>query len=102
LSREPFRDKLGGVPAGSSLEGVIHMSRTIVNAALREKLSGLMKVVELCDESGRVLGRSLPRLDPAHYEELEPQISKEELRRSRQSKERTYTTAEVLAYLEKI
>jgi hypothetical protein len=78
------------------------MSRIIVDAALREKLSGLTEVVELCDESGRVLGRFLPKLDRAHYENLEPQISKEELQRRRQSKERTYTTAEVLAHLEKL
>jgi hypothetical protein len=78
------------------------MTRVIIDEALRKKLHGLNAVLEFCDESGRILGRFLPRPDPALYDNLEPLISREELRRRKQSKEKTYTTAEVLAYLEKL
>jgi hypothetical protein len=40
-------------------------------------------------------------VDPSEYELMEPQISKEELQRRKQSKGKTYRTAEVLAHLEK-
>jgi hypothetical protein len=78
------------------------MTRIIVDEALRNKLHNLAHPLELCDESGRVLGRFLPTLDPSLYEGLEPQISKEELQRRKQAKGKAYTTAEVLAYLEKL
>jgi hypothetical protein len=74
------------------------MSRLIVDARLPDKLPTLVYPVELCDSSGRVLGRFFPQLDPSEYN-LEPQIGEEELERRRNSKEKTYTTAEVLAYL---
>ena len=78
------------------------MTRITVDEALRGKLHNLSEPVELCDESGRVLGRFSPAFDPALYEGLEPQISKEELDRRRKNKGKTYTTAEVLAHLEKL
>jgi hypothetical protein len=77
------------------------MPRLIVDARLPDKLSDLVHPVELCDSSGRVLGRFFPQLDPSEYC-LEPQISEEELRRRKNSDEKTYTTAEVLAHLEKL
>ena len=58
--------------------------------------------VEVCDESGRVIARLFPTLDPSQYEPMEPQISKEELQRRKQSKGKTYSTAEVLARLKKL
>jgi hypothetical protein len=61
----------------------------------------LSEPLELCDESGRVLARMVPAVDPAFYEGLEPQISKEELERRKQRKGQTYSTAEVVAHLEK-
>lgn len=75
------------------------MPRLIVDASLPGKLLNLVQPVELCDVSGRVLGRFFPQLNPSEYN-LEPQVSQEELQRRKQSNERTYTTAEVLAYLE--
>jgi hypothetical protein len=72
-----------------------------MDANLPEKLPGLVQPVGFCDASGRVLGRYFPRLDPAEYN-LEPQISREELQRRKQLKEKGYTTAEVLAHLEKL
>jgi hypothetical protein len=78
------------------------MTRVVVDETLRTRLHNLDQPLELCDTSGRVLGRFLPVLDPALYEGLEPQISKEELQRRKQQKGKTYTTAEVLAHLEKL
>jgi hypothetical protein len=77
------------------------MTRIIVDDALRGKLHNLAERLELCDESGRVLGQVFPALDLSHYEPWEPQISEEELQRREQETE-SYTTAEVLAYLESL
>ena len=74
------------------------MTSLIVDLSLPDKLRSLVHPVKLCDASGRVLGHFFPQLDPSEYN-LEPQVSQEELQRRQQSKEKTYTTAEVLAYL---
>jgi hypothetical protein len=76
------------------------MTRIICDALLREKLHDLAKPLELCDESGHVLARVVPVLNPELHASSEPQISTEELDRRLASKGKTYTTAEVLAYLE--
>ena len=78
------------------------MTRITLDAAMLAKLHNLTEPLEVCDESGAVLARLLPVFDPSQYEPLEPQVSQEELRRRAQSGEKTYTTAEVLAYLEKL
>ena len=74
------------------------MTQVVLYAALRNKLYDLRQPLELCDESGKVLARLIPVLDPSQYEAVEPPISTEELERRRQ--EPDYSTAEVLAYLE--
>jgi hypothetical protein len=78
------------------------MTRVIVNEGLRSMLVDLSQPVELCDDSGRVLGRLFPTIDPAHYEGLEPQITRDEMLRRKENKGKTYTTAEVLALLEQL
>jgi hypothetical protein len=78
------------------------MTRIVIDADLRGKLLNLTEPLELCDESGHVLAQVLPAYDPAEYEPLEPQISREELERRKQSKGKTYPTEEVLAYLERL
>jgi hypothetical protein len=76
------------------------MTKVILDEALRNKLHNLSEALELCDESGRVLGHVYPEYDLSEYEEQrEPQVSDEELRRREQSNEPCYTTAEVLARL---
>ena len=77
------------------------MTRIIVDQWLRDKLINLSELVELCDESGRVLGRLFPSADPNQYGPLEPQVSEEELDRRDNAQEKRYTTTEVLAHLEK-
>ena len=78
------------------------MTRIVLDSVLREKLGNLSEPLELCDEAGQVLARLTPVVDLSQYEPLEPQVSEEELRRREKSNERRYTTAEVLAYLEKL
>jgi hypothetical protein len=77
------------------------MTRIIVDDDLQSKLQNFTKPLELCDKAGRVLARVFPVIDPALYEPVEPQISDDELQRRREST-KWYTTAEVLAYLEKL
>jgi hypothetical protein len=78
------------------------MTRILVDDLLRSKLHDLTQPLELCDAQGRVVGRFLPVIDPSLYEGLESPLSKEELQRRKQNKGKTYTTAEVLAHLEKL
>lgn len=78
------------------------MNKVIVDELLRKKLYDLSEPLDLCDETGRVLGHFLPLVDPAQYEGLESPISREELERRKREKVRGYTTAEVLAYLEQL
>ena len=78
------------------------MSRVMIESAFSSKLECLVQPVELCNESGRVIGRFTPKLDPAKFGPLEPQVSSEELRRRSLSNEKRYTTSEVLAHLEKL
>jgi hypothetical protein len=63
---------------------------------LRERL-------EVCDEKGLTLGyvQPVPSRDRSLYEGVEIPVSEEELQRAEQETE-SYTTAEVLAYLEKL
>jgi hypothetical protein len=77
------------------------MNPVVRDAALRKKLGNLAHRVELCIEQGRVLARLTPVSDPAEYRPLEPQVSEDELRRRELSGEKRYTTAEVLAHLDK-
>ena len=77
------------------------MTKVIIDDSIRTKLHNLSQPLELCDASGRVLGHFVPTPDLSEYEGLEPQITEEELRRREQETE-SYTTAEVLAHLEKL
>jgi hypothetical protein len=85
------------------------MKKVVVDAVLRKKLLTITEPVELCDESGKVLGHFLPTIDLS-VDEIDlsefaldrPLASDEELERRSQSNEKIYTTAEVLAYHEKL
>jgi hypothetical protein len=77
------------------------MKKVLYDAVLREKLSDLESLVELCDEEGRVIACIVPVPD-ASWEGLEPKLSEEEWRRRLANPGRLYTTAEVLAYLESL
>jgi hypothetical protein len=77
------------------------MTRINYDAALKEKLPNLDEPIELCDEEGHILALIRPVLSPTLYDR-EPRISEEELERRFAEPGKTYTTAEVLAYLEKL
>ena len=72
------------------------MTDIILDSVLVTKLENAMDDVTLRGPDGRVLGRFIPAA------RCEPQISEEELTRREQETEDTLTTAEVLAYLEKL
>lgn len=80
------------------------MERLMIgDPSLPSKLQQAAGLVELIDPSGRVVGYFTPPLTPKHYTGMEPRLSKEELEKRKQQKnQKTYTTAEVLAYLEKL
>lgn len=78
------------------------MTQIILDADAVSKLNGVVQPVELCDPSGRVLGQFVPRIDMSEWEPITPDVSEEELDRREKSNEKRYTTAEVLAYLEKL
>jgi hypothetical protein len=78
------------------------MTRIFLDADLRGKLHDLTQPLELCDDTGRVVANVFPRPDLSQYEPLVPQVSEDELDRRERSNEKRYTTAEVLAYLEKL
>ncbi len=76
------------------------MTRVIVDEVLRNRLHNLTRPLELCDDSGRVLGRVFPAEDLSEYDLSQPPITEEEMQRL--LREKRYTTAEVLAHLEKL
>ncbi len=78
------------------------MTQIIVDAQLSTKLQEAMQPVQLCNSQGQVLGRFIPLIDLSEWEPLSPDISDEELERRARSKGKRYTTAEVLAHLEKL
>ncbi len=78
------------------------MIQIAVDANLSSKLNELGQPVELCDPSGCVLGRFIPLIDLSEWEPVSPDVSEEELDRCAASNENRHTTAEVLAYLEKL
>ncbi|HZV04721.1 MAG TPA: hypothetical protein VE999_06530 [Gemmataceae bacterium] len=78
------------------------MTQIILDASVSGQLHNLTQPVELCDPSGRVLGEFVPRIDMSEWEPISPDISEEELDRRAKSNQKRYTTAEVLAHLEKL
>jgi hypothetical protein len=73
------------------------MQKVILDRDTRSKLANLEQCLELYDESGRIVGYFTPVVP----ERLECPYSEEELRRSSQETE-TYSTAEVLHFLENL
>jgi hypothetical protein len=76
------------------------MTRIALDAVLRSKLRDLSEPLEFCDESGRVVGRYLPAPEIVLKNLSGPSLSDKELQR--RELEPDYSTAEVLAYLEKL
>jgi hypothetical protein len=68
---------------------------------MSSSLRDLIEVVELCDVNGKVLGKFTPHWDMADWEPITPDISEEELRRREQETE-VFSSAEALAYMERL
>jgi hypothetical protein len=49
------------------------MTRIVLDAESLEKLKNLTESLDLCDESGRVLGRLVPVCDTPEYRPVRPQ-----------------------------
>jgi hypothetical protein len=77
------------------------MTRVTVDSMLMGRLLNLSEPLELCDESGQVLGRFFPNQVPDDPALREPQITEEEIRRRLQSTT-WYSTPEVLARLDRL
>lgn len=74
------------------------MTRITLDPDLSSRLCALGQTAELCDPSGRLLGRFVPVLDLSEWEPMTPEISEEELDRRQQSTD-WYTTQQVLERL---
>lgn len=79
------------------------MIRITIDEDLRKKLFSSGEVVELCDASGKLLGRIYPvKADPLEgWEQLTPEVSEEEYRRRMEYDGPGMTTDELLAYLKR-
>ena len=76
------------------------MNRVVVDPVTLAKLRDAWQTLELCDDSGRVVGRFVPLVEPAVRAKLEPQVTEEELdRRERAGGGRPL--ADILGDLEK-
>ena len=71
------------------------MTRITLDPNLRHNLPDLSQPFAVCDEAGNLVGRFIPA-------SMEPPLSRDEIERRKQNKGKTYTTAEVLAHLEKL
>ena len=61
------------------LQGGHRIGRVTIDQALRSKLGSVESPLELCDESGRVIGHFIPAEDRSIYEGVESPHSNEEL-----------------------
>jgi hypothetical protein len=82
------------------------MTKLILNGDLRRQLPDLTHPFEVCDEMGKTVGCFIPG-EPSVQDAPEkiqagPAISREEIERRKQKKGKTYTTAEVLGFLEEL
>lgn len=74
------------------------MTKVVIDAAVQNQLGNLAQPLEIYDASGRMLGMFTP-VPATGFPE--PQLSEEELQRRDQDGQE-FSTAEVLAYLEKL
>jgi hypothetical protein len=77
------------------------MTKVILDQTMLAKLHDLKDSLELYDESGQIRGYCTPAIARSSYEGLQIPVTEEELQRAEQDPE-SYTTEEVLAYLEKL
>jgi hypothetical protein len=74
------------------------MKKLILDSTFRSKLGDLNEPLELCDETGKALGRFTPLTELEMLYRSEPQFCEEELLKIEQ--EPDMSTAELLEHLE--
>jgi hypothetical protein len=74
------------------------MTRVLLEPALSERLQTLDGIVELCDPSGKVLGKFFREQDISAWESVTPEPTEAELAEAERSTE-YYSTEEVLRHL---
>lgn len=77
------------------------MVRITIDDNLRQKLFSSGEIVELCDKSGRLLGRMVPQIEKPleDNESLTPELSEQELQQRYEINGPTITTAELIERL---
>jgi hypothetical protein len=81
--------------------GVSIMVQITIDADVAAKLRAHVTEVELCDPSGRIIGRFYPKIDLSDWEPVTPDISEEELA-AREKSTDWLSTEEVLAHLKSL
>jgi hypothetical protein len=76
----------GGLVASRSSQGVLQMTRVVVDATMRAHLNNLADLLEVCDESGRVLGYFHPVPAPNPAAPVQSPVLKEELEHRRRQR----------------
>jgi hypothetical protein len=76
------------------------MTRVVLDESLRSLFLDFTMPLEVCDSSGRVVGKFVPSVDYEAVELARPPLSEEELERRNQS--RSFSTAELFARLQKL
>ena len=74
------------------------MSQIVIDDGLSSKLHGITSSVELCDPSGKVLGRFVPVVDMSEWVPVSPDVSEEELE-LREKSDEWYSFDQVMEHL---
>jgi hypothetical protein len=56
------------------------MIKIIVDDELRDKLKGFTEPLDLCDESGRIVGKLIPVCDQPEYRPVRPPANDKDIR----------------------
>lgn len=78
------------------------MTQLTLDENLARQFDNVGEVIELRDPEGRILGHFVPVSAPGEWETVSPDVSEAELDRRERAGETRFTTAEVLAHLEKL
>ncbi len=97
-----LEENVGGMMGWAFRQQEQAMTRVVIESALAARLAALTGGAELCTEDGKVVGRFIASVVPPEWEPASPGITEEELERRKKSAGRRYSTAEVLAHLEKL
>lgn len=73
----------------------------MLDATATSRLCRAKDAVEICDPEGHIIGQFIPLINMSDWEPISPDVREDELERRSKSDEKRYTTAEVLAHLEK-